>query len=79
MSGSSLCYVPMWDGTRGRLPDSDRSLAPPLTRHSGKPDNIMDQIPTGVVDPMPSTLLAHGDYPVLNRPYAVGQSGNVGQ
>ena len=43
-------------------------------RHSGKPDNIMDQIPTVVVDPMPASLLKHDDYVVLNRPYAVRES-----
>ena len=28
----------------------------PRCRHSGKPENIMDQIPTVVVDPMPSLM-----------------------
>jgi len=31
----------------------------------------MEEIPTMVLDPMPSSLLEHGDYVVLNRPYAV--------
>lgn len=31
----------------------------------------MEEIPTVVVDPMPASLLAHDDYVVLNRPYAV--------
>ncbi|GAX76986.1 hypothetical protein CEUSTIGMA_g4433.t1 [Chlamydomonas eustigma] len=38
--------------------------------HSGSPDNIMEEIPTVVVDPMPPSLLKHDDYVVLNRPYA---------
>ena len=32
----------------------------------------MDEIPTVVVEPMPSTMIKHDDYVVLNRPYAVG-------
>ena len=52
----------------------------PHCRHSGKPDNIMDQIPTVVVDPMPASLLKHDDYVVLNRPYAVrGRGGGGGR
>eukprot|EP00955_Chlamydomonas_euryale_P002484 27066-Chlamydomonas_euryale.AAC.1 len=41
--------------------------------HSGSPDNIMHEIPTVVVDPMPSSMLKHDDYVVLNRPYALLQ------
>lgn len=39
--------------------------------HSGSPDNIMDEMPTVVVDLMPNSIINHDDYPVLNRPYAV--------
>lgn len=42
-----------------------------LIRHSGTPDNLMAEIPTVVLDPMPASLLEHGSYVVLNRPYAV--------
>ena len=37
----------------------------------------MDEIPTVVVEPMPSTMLKHDDYVVLNRPYAVGVEGEM--
>ena len=40
-------------------------------RHTGKPDNIMKEIPTVVVSPMPESFYPHMDYVVLNRPYAV--------
>ncbi len=33
---------------------------------------MMQEIPTVVVSNMPPQLLEHGDYVVLNRPYAVG-------
>lgn len=39
--------------------------------HSGKPDNLMDEIPTYVVDPLPSGL--DRGYIVLNRPWAFVQ------
>ncbi|KAI3790539.1 hypothetical protein L2E82_03649 [Cichorium intybus] len=39
--------------------------------HSGKPDNLMDEIPTFVVDPLPSGL--DRGYIVLNRPWAFVQ------
>eukprot|EP00798_Chlamydomonas_sp_ICE-L_P000569 gene569-1986_t len=39
--------------------------------HSGHPDNIMDELPTFVTDPMPESVVAHRDYQVLNRPYAL--------
>ncbi|PWA86649.1 hypothetical protein CTI12_AA138540 [Artemisia annua] len=39
--------------------------------HSGQPDNLMDEIPTFVVDPLPSGL--DRGYIVLNRPWAFVQ------
>lgn len=39
--------------------------------HSGKPDNLMDEIPTYVVDPLPAGL--DQGYVVLNRPWAFVQ------
>ncbi|KAI4386217.1 hypothetical protein MLD38_004168 [Melastoma candidum] len=39
--------------------------------HSGKPDNLMDEIPTFVVDPLPQGL--DRGYVVLNRPWAFVQ------
>ncbi|KAL8228777.1 hypothetical protein R6Q57_013677 [Mikania cordata] len=39
--------------------------------HSGIPDNLMDEIPTFVVDPLPSDL--DRGYVVLNRPWAFVQ------
>ncbi|MCL7043340.1 hypothetical protein MKW94_023332 [Papaver nudicaule] len=39
--------------------------------HSGKPDNLMDEIPTFVVDPLPAGL--DRGYIVLNRPWAFVQ------
>ncbi|KAM0071641.1 putative glycosyltransferase HPAT/SRGT1 [Helianthus debilis subsp. tardiflorus] len=39
--------------------------------HSGEPDNLMDEIPTFVVDPLPSGL--DRGYIVLNRPWAFVQ------
>eukprot|EP01018_Ginkgo_biloba_P029676 Gb_20756 [translate_table: standard] len=39
--------------------------------HSGKPDNLMDEIPTVVVDPLPAGL--DRGYVVLNRPWAFVQ------
>eukprot|EP00249_Psilotum_nudum_P015822 c25537_g1_i1 orf=353-1378(+) len=39
--------------------------------HSGKPDNLMDEIPTFVVDPLPAGL--DQGYIVLNRPWAFVQ------
>lgn len=38
--------------------------------HSGEPDDLIDEIPTVVVDPLPDSVVVHHDYPVLNRPYA---------
>ena len=40
--------------------------------HSGKPDDLMDEIPTVVVDPLPKGIKDHG-YVVLHRPYAFKQ------
>ncbi|XP_020103518.1 hydroxyproline O-arabinosyltransferase 3 [Ananas comosus] len=39
--------------------------------HSGSPDNLMDEIPTFVVDPLPKGM--DRGYIVLNRPYAFVQ------
>ncbi|XP_002991378.2 hydroxyproline O-arabinosyltransferase 1 isoform X1 [Selaginella moellendorffii] len=39
--------------------------------HSGKPDNLMDEIPTFVVDPLPPGM--DKGYVVLNRPWAFVQ------
>ncbi|XP_020424963.1 heme-binding protein 2 [Prunus persica] len=39
--------------------------------HSGNPDNLMDEIPTMVVDPLPAGL--DRGYIVLNRPWAFDQ------
>ncbi|KAI0531286.1 hypothetical protein KFK09_000839 [Dendrobium nobile] len=39
--------------------------------HSGKPDNLMDEIPTFVVDPLPAGM--DRGYVVLNRPWAFVQ------
>jgi hypothetical protein len=39
--------------------------------HSGKPDNVMDEIPTVVVDPLPEG--EDRGYVVLNRPWAFVQ------
>ncbi|KAG2489819.1 hypothetical protein HYH03_011768 [Edaphochlamys debaryana] len=39
--------------------------------HTGKADALMDEVPTVVVDPLPSAMAA--DYIVLNRPYALQQ------
>jgi hypothetical protein len=38
--------------------------------HSGKPDDLMDEVPTFVADPLPESVVAHEWYPVLNRPWA---------
>jgi len=40
--------------------------------HSGKPDDLMDEIPTVIVDPLPKGIKDHG-YVVLHRPYAFKQ------
>uniref|UniRef100_A0A7R9V813 Hydroxyproline O-arabinosyltransferase-like domain-containing protein n=1 Tax=Chlamydomonas euryale TaxID=1486919 RepID=A0A7R9V813_9CHLO len=41
--------------------------------HSGVADDLMDEIPTMVVDPLPSDAVEHSWYVVLNRPYAFVQ------
>ncbi|KAL8028686.1 hypothetical protein ABFS82_14G174200 [Erythranthe guttata] len=52
------------------LPESDMGK---FTRilHSGNPDNLMDEIPTFVVDPLPEGV--DQGYVVLNRPWAFVQ------
>ncbi|KAE8709011.1 Detected protein of confused Function [Hibiscus syriacus] len=53
--------------------DMPRSEMGGFTRilHSGSPDNLMDEIPTVVVDPLPAGL--DRGYIVLNRPWAFVQ------
>jgi hydroxyproline O-arabinosyltransferase len=41
--------------------------------HSGKPDDLMDEIPTFVADPLPPEKHKNGGYVVINRPYAFVQ------
>ncbi|MEW5304340.1 MAG: hypothetical protein WDW36_006957 [Sanguina aurantia] len=41
--------------------------------HSGQADDLMDEMPTVVVDPLPSSMVEHSWYIVLNRPYAFVQ------
>ena len=41
--------------------------------HSGKPDDLMDEIPSYVVNPLPPDKQDHKGYVVLNRPYAFAQ------
>lgn len=41
--------------------------------HSGKADDLMDELPTIVVDPLPQDTVEHSWYVVLNRPYAFVQ------
>eukprot|EP00879_Flechtneria_rotunda_P031166 GHRR01034020.1.p1 GENE.GHRR01034020.1~~GHRR01034020.1.p1 ORF type:complete len:303 (+),score=76.00 GHRR01034020.1:478-1386(+) len=41
--------------------------------HSGQPDDLMDEVPTYVAQPLPESVVAHEYYPVLNRPYALLQ------
>eukprot|EP00798_Chlamydomonas_sp_ICE-L_P005859 gene5859-6150_t len=38
--------------------------------HSGAPDQLMDEIPTIVVDPLSESVVPHRSYVVLNRPFA---------
>jgi hypothetical protein len=40
--------------------------------HTGQPDDLMDEIPTWVAQPLPAEHPDHG-YIVLNRPYALMQ------
>ncbi|XP_048140525.1 hydroxyproline O-arabinosyltransferase 3-like isoform X3 [Rhodamnia argentea] len=59
-----------WYKKKKDLPGSDMGG---FTRilHSGNPDNLMDEIPTIVVDPLPAGL--DRGYIVLNRPWAFVQ------
>ncbi|KAL0397640.1 UNVERIFIED_CONTAM: Hydroxyproline O-arabinosyltransferase RDN2 [Sesamum calycinum] len=59
-----------WYKKRKDLPGSEMGK---FTRilHSGNPDNLMDEIPTVVVDPLPEGL--DRGYVVLNRPWAFVQ------
>ncbi|KAG6421801.1 hypothetical protein SASPL_118358 [Salvia splendens] len=59
-----------WYNEKKDLPGSNMGK---LTRilHSGAPDNLMDEIPTVVVDPLPLGL--DRGYVVLNRPWAFVQ------
>jgi hydroxyproline O-arabinosyltransferase len=41
--------------------------------HSGKADDLMDEIPTFVADPLPKEKHNNGGYVVINRPYAFVQ------
>lgn len=41
--------------------------------HSGHPDDLMEEIPTMVVDPLPKSMVENNWYVVLNRPYAFVQ------
>lgn len=41
--------------------------------HSGHRDELMDEIPTFVAQPLPESVVPHEYYPVLNRPYALLQ------
>ncbi|WOL06709.1 hypothetical protein Cni_G15443 [Canna indica] len=56
-----------------RMKDSEGSEMGGFTRvlHSGTPDNLMDEIPTFVVDPLPAGM--DRGYIVLNRPWAFVQ------
>ncbi|KAK4476656.1 hypothetical protein RD792_015816 [Penstemon davidsonii] len=59
-----------WYKRKKDLPGSEMGK---LTRilHSGNPDNLMDEIPTFVVEPLPSGV--DRGYVVLNRPWAFVQ------
>lgn len=41
--------------------------------HSGEADDLMDEIPSFVVDPLPPDKYHHQHFQVLNRPYAFVQ------
>lgn len=41
--------------------------------HSGKADDLMNEIPTFVAEPLPPAKHDHKGYVVLNRPYAINQ------
>lgn len=38
--------------------------------HSGEADDLMDEVPTVVVDKLPESALKNSSYVVLNRPCA---------
>ncbi|KAG7945883.1 hypothetical protein I3843_14G010300 [Carya illinoinensis] len=59
-----------WYKKQKNLPESEMGA---FTRilHSGNPDNLMDEIPTVVVDPLPAGM--DRGYIVLNRPWAFVQ------
>eukprot|EP00798_Chlamydomonas_sp_ICE-L_P029534 gene29534-5880_t len=38
--------------------------------HTGESDDLMDEVPTVVVDPLPKEIMKDSSYIVLNRPYA---------
>ncbi|CAI9106174.1 OLC1v1005255C2 [Oldenlandia corymbosa var. corymbosa] len=59
-----------WYKKMKHLPGSEMGT---FTRilHSGRPDNLMDEIPTFIVDPLPKGL--DRGYVVLNRPWAFVQ------
>ena len=57
--------------TESLVVSSRQPILMPPCRHTGQPDNIMKEIPTVVVSPMPESYYPHRDYVVLNRPYAV--------
>ncbi|CAL9118687.1 hydroxyproline O-arabinosyltransferase PLENTY-like [Musa acuminata AAA Group] len=56
-----------------RVKDGEGSEMGGFTRvlHSGRPDSLMDEIPTFVVDPLPANI--DRGYVVLNRPWAFVQ------
>ena len=72
--------TPFWRAVQAARDFTKRLSAPMpvqggFTRvlHSGKPDDLMDEIPTFVVDPLPPEKHNHGSYVVINRPYAFVQ------
>ena len=47
--------------------------------HSGEADDLMDEVPTVVVDKLPESALKNSSYVVLNRPCAWGIGTRIGQ
>lgn len=43
--------------------------------HSGQADDLMEEMPTFVAQPLPRDKHDHKGYVVLNRPYAIKQVG----
>ena len=41
--------------------------------HTGKPDDLILEIPTFITNLMPSSIVEHADYAPLDRPYAFAQ------